>query len=151
MTPRVLAAVWVPGVPRTQGSMTHIGKGRMQHSDSLVAWRTLVRDELRQYVLSPSGFFGDGLPWLGPVAVRCIFVRADGKGDIDKLARAVLDALTESRVIVDDLQVVTLKCDRVERVERRGDGVFILVGALDPIESVTASAFGDEIDGWVSR
>ena len=148
MTARVLAAVWVPGVPRTQGSMTSVGRGKMVHSDALVAWRSLVRDELiRGARLSETM---DAGMYLGPVAVRCIFVRGDGKGDIDKLARAVLDALTESRVIADDVQVVTLRCDRVNAVWGRNDGAFVLVATVD--ESMgSADALKSEIDGWVSR
>lgn len=150
MTARVLAAVWVPGVPRTQGSMKSVGRGNMVHSDALVAWRSLVASELRRYALTPAGFYGDGLPWLGPVAVRCIFVRGDGVGDIDKLARAVLDALTESRVIGDDVQVVKLHCDRVERVGGRGDGAFVMVATVNEADGAYF-ALGNEIDGWVGR
>lgn len=158
MSARVLAAVWVPGVPRTQGSMTPTGGGRMKHSDALVAWRSMVRDELsraaRLAEVSPSLRTGGSGAYIGPVAVRCIFVRGDGVGDIDKLARAVLDALTDSRVIADDVQVVKLVCDRVERAgARRGDGAFVLVATVDDgaaspnIEESCAR----EIDGWVPR
>lgn len=143
MTARVLAAVWVPGVPRTQGSMKSVGGGNMAHSPALVAWRSLVRQEVVRYTSSVT-------PHEGPVAVRCIFVRGDGVGDIDKLARAVLDALTESRVIADDVQVVELRCSRVNAVAGRNDGVFVLVATTsedDPIEV----RYGAEIEGWVGR
>lgn len=155
MTARVLAAVWVPGVPRTQGSMKSVGGGNMVHSDALVAWRSLVRDEVRRAMRLAGN--GDGLDFVthsGPVAVRCVFARGDGQGDIDKLARAVLDALTESRVIANDVQVVKLHCDRVERVEGRGDGAFVLVATVDERDDdspLVQGAYGAEIDGWVSR
>lgn len=153
MSARVLAAVWVPGVPRTQGSMEHIGGGRMKHSDALVRWRSLVTDELRRGARLAGN--GDGLDFVtydGPVAVRCVFVRDDGVGDIDKLARCVLDALEASGVIANDVQVVKLNCDRIERVEGRGDGAFVLVATVD--ESVAADyqvVVTREIDGWVGR
>ncbi len=130
--------------------MEHIGAGRMKHSDSLVAWRSLVRDELRSYVRVNHPMVAPDDTWRGPVAVRCIFVRADGKGDIDKLARAVLDALTESGVIADDVQVVKLVCDRVERAgARRGDGVFVLVATAE--DFYAEEMMTREIDGWVPR
>lgn len=162
MTARVLAAVWVPGVPRTQGSMKSVGRGNMVHSDALVAWRSLVRDEVRRcmrlappYWIEESQTLNDplGVPHPGPVAVRCIFVRGDGKGDIDKLTRCVLDALTESRVIADDVQVVKLNCDRIERTTpTRGDGAFVLVATVDDsYGAATGQKLGNEINGWVPR
>lgn len=149
MTARVLAAVWVPGVPRTQGSMKSVGRGNMVHSPALVAWRSLVASGVGM----DAGMRGHST-YSGPVAVRCIFVRADGQGDIDKLTRAVLDALTESRVINDDVQVVKLVCDRVKTVKGRGDGAFVLVATVvdEPHDSpLVAGAYAAEIDGWVSR
>ncbi len=154
MTARVLAAVWVPGVPRTQGSMEHIGGGRMKHSATMVAWRSLVKSEIERDVRlrDPHDPSLLGWPFRGPVAVRCIFVRGDGVGDIDKLARCVLDALTESGVIGDDVQVVKLHCDRVRQVRNRGDGAFILVATVnDSYGAGTGEAMAREIDGWVSR
>ncbi len=129
---KVLAAVWVPGVPRTKGSLD----ARMQDTPQSKRWRQLVasavRDDcgLREPYAGSRGL-NDPLmtsgPYGGSVAVRCVFVRADGKGDVDKLARNVLDALTDSRVIADDVQVVRLHCWRVDRVDGRGDGAFVLV------------------------
>lgn len=155
MSARVLAAVWVPGVPRTQGSMKSVGRGNMAHSPALVAWRSLVRDEIARDMRLR--FNGDdrviASPYAGPVAVRCVFVRGDGIGDIDKLARAVLDALTESGVIGDDVQVVKLNCDRIERTTPvRGDGAFVLVATVDTsYGAAIGQTLGNEIDGWVGR
>lgn len=181
MSARVLAAVWVPGVPRTQGSMEHVGGGNMKHSDALVRWRSLVTDEVKRDIrvrgldrmlvpgddpnywvepgatlAAPSAVSTSSmlLPFRGPVAVRCIFVRGDGVGDIDKLARCVLDALEASRVIANDVQVVKLICDRVTMVKGRGDGAFVLVATVvdEPQDSpLVAGAYGAEIDGWVPR
>lgn len=156
MTARVLAAAWVPGVPRTQGSMEHVGGGKMKHSDALVRWRSLVSAEIRRhgYAIrldsSRQPHCVDKWPYVGPVAVRCIFVRGDGVGDIDKLARAVLDALTESRVIADDVQVVELRCSRVGREGPRGNGAFVLVATVDDSVEAEYERFA-EIDGWVPR
>ena len=152
MSARVLAAVWVPGVPRTQGSMEHIGGGKMRHSDALVAWRSLVKSEIARDMRLRNDV--DPGSYRGPVAVRCVFVRGDGLGDIDKLARCVLDALEASRVIADDVQVVKLICDRVTTVKGRGDGAFVLVATVvdEPQDSpLVAGAYGAEIEGWVGR
>lgn len=155
MSARVLAAVWVPGVPRTQGSMEHVGGGHMKHSDSLVRWRSLVTDEVKRDMRVR--FIGDdrviATPYAGPVAVRCIFVRGDGIGDVDKLARCVLDALEASRVIENDVQVVKLHCDRVDWAGNgRGDGAFVLVATVDDLTSMgVGEAMAREIDGWVPR
>ncbi len=114
----------------------------MQDTPQSKRWRHLVRVTVEADHLARVG--APGTPYGGPVAVRCVFVRADGKGDVDKLARNVLDALTDSRVIVDDVQVVRLVCDRVERVMGRGDGAFVLVTDVPPMDD-----FGAHIDAWV--
>lgn len=141
----VLAAVWVAGIPRTKGSLNQF------HQDSPASkrWRKLVAAEVaRDGRLRHGESMGADFVYAGPVAVRCVFVRSDGVGDVDKLARCVLDALTDSRVIVDDVQVVRLHCWRTERVEGRGDGAFILVEVAGPGDPVVAGEF---IDVWVPR
>lgn len=146
MSARVLAAVWVPGVPRTKGSLDR----RMQDTPASKAWRSLLAEEFRRYARV---HLGDGFEWFtyaGPVAVRCIFVRGDGIGDVDKLARNVLDALTDSGVIGDDVQVVKLHCDRVSEAPGRGDGAFVLVATVAD-DAQNAAGFSGEIDAWVGR
>lgn len=133
-------AVRVFGVPTPQGSMTckakHVRKANLQPSNEadLKPWRALVARAGR--ALPVTGLVGPiGVevtltvnrpksvtrPWPSAKANR----RGQG-GDIDKLARAVLDGLTESAVFGDDSQVVELtarKCypdtpgaqDRLER------------------------------------
>lgn len=75
-------------------------------------WRALVDDAARQVTSEPL---------TGPVAVTIRFTLArpksrprrdlfpDRRPDIDKLARAILDAITGA-VVVDDAQVVQLAC-----------------------------------------
>jgi Holliday junction resolvase RusA-like endonuclease len=124
----VLAAVWVAGVPRTKGSLDR----RMQDTPASKRWRALVAAEVARDARMRDGTpTHHGLNYAGPVAVRCVFVRADGVGDIDKLARCVLDALTDSRVIADDVQVASLDCVRVSSIPGRTDGVFVVVRSAD--------------------
>jgi Holliday junction resolvase RusA-like endonuclease len=109
----------VVGAPVTQGSkVAHSRNGHVwmteaggkRHAD----WRSAVADAARRA--------NPGELWTGPVFVHLIFslpkpASAPKKrrtwpigarsGDVDKLARCVLDALT-STVLRDDAQVVTL-------------------------------------------
>jgi Holliday junction resolvase RusA-like endonuclease len=143
----VLAAVWVPGVPRTKGSLD----ARHQDTPQSKRWRQLVAAEVGRDARARSGeMMGStpGFTYAGPVAVRCVFVRADGVGDVDKLARCVLDALTDSRVIADDVQVIKLHCWRIERIDGRGDGAFVLV---ETANQGTLEGFGKMIESWMLR
>lgn len=138
MGSEVLAAVWVVGIPRTKGSLDR----RMQDTPQSKAWRHLVKAEIERDMRVRGT-----ATCIGPVAVRCVFVRRDGIGDVDKLARNVLDALTDSRVIGDDAQVVKLHCDRVERAgARRGEGALVVVSTWAPIDNEERAT--REIDSW---
>lgn len=123
---------FVPGVPAAQGSKKHVGKGIMvESSAALRPWRDSVtwhaRDALAGRPPIPRGT---------PVSVYLQFqfrrpashygtgrnadkLRGDAplwvakKPDADKLARAVLDALTAAGVWVDDSQAVHLTVDKL--------------------------------------
>jgi Holliday junction resolvase RusA-like endonuclease len=115
-------AVRVYGLPTPQGSMTckakHVTRSNLQPGNEadLKPWRALVEKAGRALPVS-------GL--VGPVGVEVTLTVARPKtvtrdwpcqkanrrgvgGDIDKLARAVLDALESSGVIGNDAQVVEL-------------------------------------------
>lgn len=114
-----MKTVFVPGVPAPQGSKRHIGKGILVESSKKVGpWRERVALALSEEM--------NGAPTYEPVRVAMEFLfprpeshlRKDGsvkasaprfprRPDIDKLARAVLDAAT-GVAIVDDAQVVRL-------------------------------------------
>jgi crossover junction endodeoxyribonuclease RusA len=103
----------VPGRPAPQGSKRHVGNGVMVESSKAVgAWRELVA-----YSVARSWRTA---PLEGPVRVRLSFVMprpvatpkrrtppAIKKPDVDKLGRAMLDALT-GVCWRDDSQVVEL-------------------------------------------
>ena len=121
--------VWVPGDPAPQGSKRHVGGGRMIESSKAVGpWRESIRAALLAE--------GPRTPFTGPVAVTCSFAMRRPKGhfgtgrnagqlralapqlpavkpDLDKLARAVLDAVTSAGVWGDDSQVVHLVAEKV--------------------------------------
>ncbi len=135
-------AVRVYGLPEPQGSMTckakHVAKANLQPTNepALKLWRALVEKAGRALPVS-------GL--VGPVGVEVTLTVAKPRtvtrdwpskkanqkgvgGDVDKLARAVLDALEASGVIENDAQVVELtarKCyptspGATDRLDRPG-------------------------------
>lgn len=112
----------VPGVPVSQGRMVSFGRGPLVHANEkqLKPWRNKV------HTVAAAAMRG-AEPLTGPVAVGVLFALPRPKtvrralptgrldGDIDKLLRAILDALTArddkglvTGVYVDDSQVVDL-------------------------------------------
>lgn len=135
-------SVHVEGVPVTQGSMIGIarpdGSVVVLHGsrEQLRGWREHVGVLARQA-------FGAGEPWTGPVYVEAAFwmPRARSRrhdypiGDLDKLTRAVLDALT-GIVFRDDVQVVTLNVAKryADNAESSGPpGLDLTVTVGDPL------------------
>jgi Holliday junction resolvase RusA-like endonuclease len=119
--------VFVAGKPAPQGSKRYLGGGRVIESSAktLAPWRADVRDAFTEPDRPRH-------PLIGPVAVALVFVLARPKGhyrtgrnahllrdsaptapagkpDIDKLSRAVLDAIGSAKTVwVDDSQVADL-------------------------------------------
>lgn len=128
MTPRgdAVLSVHVVGTPKQQGSKRGFvvagkdgGKARAVIVDDnkkpLKDWRTDVVVGVQRVIgESPAGTF----PLVGPVAVRLVFAMPRParpkflwpavKPDIDKLERAVLDAMTDAGAWKDDALVVDL-------------------------------------------
>lgn len=104
----------VPGKPAPQGSKRHVGRGILiESSKDLGAWRERVA------IAAHNAMNGQPL-LLGAVNVEILFTLprpvstskrltppAVKKPDVDKLARAILDAITHT-VIASDSQVVEL-------------------------------------------
>ena len=104
--------VFVAGVPRPQGSKDHVGRGRLIESSKYVgAWRDLITVHL----LGKRGSFAQYVP----VRVDLLFTVPAPKNlpvhtvvyptkipDLDKLVRAVYDAITKAGVWHDDSQAV---------------------------------------------
>lgn len=146
MDPRGLT-LWVDGVPVPQGSKAaRVVNGRAQlfdhGSSQLAGWRKAVRAEATVW-------WGGRSPMVDAVAVQLRFVtmrpasarRRQWPGvrpDVDKLARAVLDALT-GVVWADDSQVVRLLATKEYRqalqgpteLPGNGPGVAIVVRAME--------------------
>ncbi|MCW2924394.1 MAG: hypothetical protein JWM98_1798 [Thermoleophilia bacterium] len=122
--------VWIPGRPAPQGSMTPIRKGprlgvRSANDKILKPWRAAVSsaaadargagplttpvEAMIDFVFRrPAAHYGSGrnAAILKPSSPSAPMNR--GQGDIDKLCRAALDALTDANVITDDAIIVQL-------------------------------------------
>lgn len=139
--------LWADGHPAPQGSKktfrTKSGRVNVVESSKRVKpWRQAVADAARDAIADLDVVEGAWPgPFTGPVAVHIAFamprpqhhygtgrnadklkpgapVWANSRtGDIDKLERSTLDALTNARVIVDDAQVVA-----VEKVKQYATG-----------------------------
>jgi Holliday junction resolvase RusA-like endonuclease len=128
-------ALWVEGQPIQQGSKTaFVVKGRAvmtdQNAKTLKPWRAKVTATARAAVESAQpGGFGD-VPCT--VAMRFVFERPASSRrewpavypDIDKLARAALDGLTDAAVFRDDSRVVELLLTKVYG-EREGVEIYV--------------------------
>jgi crossover junction endodeoxyribonuclease RusA len=138
--------VWVPGHPRPQGSHKHVGNGILvDASPGMRQWRTLVAWKVWE-AAKASGY----APHTGPHAVELRFVMPAPKRDrprlsrleesawhvrrpdLDKLARAVLDALVEAAVLCDDGLVAELVARKVlsDTVADLEPGVWVTVRPL---------------------
>jgi hypothetical protein len=127
---------WVPGPPKTKGSLTaraprchccpackgYVGQPQLRDSAGSGRWRKLVAYQAGRTMESeyPGGSsYAPAWPLAGAVAVDLTFglsgdVLASGAGDLDKLYRNVLDALTDAGVYEDDVQVVRLSGSKSE-------------------------------------
>lgn len=124
--------VFVPGVPAPQGSKTHVGGGRLiESSRSLAGWREAIALRVRSAMNHNEhpGWDGDAVEVVArfyfrrPRTVRRAEVTV--KPDVDKLARALLDGLTDSGLVHDDAQVVRLVASKHYAETARPTGVLV--------------------------
>lgn len=105
-------------------------------------WRDAVKRALQDEHGRPRAQFESAV-W---VSLRFVFARpkshkpdslptSKALGDVDKLTRAILDALTQSRVLVDDKFVTQLR--DVEKIYGPNPGVHIRIGPRAPNPFVT--------------
>ena len=132
---------FVPGDPAPQGSKRYLGPGKMVESSKRTApwradiqraaeaamkprhealWKVPVYVQLDFYLARPKSHFGTGR---NAQKIKESAPNWPGRPDIDKLARAVLDALT-GLVIADDSTVVELLASKSYG---RRPGVAVLV------------------------
>lgn len=128
----------VPGVPVAQGSMRLVqGGARMIHSNhaALMSWRATVARAARDEMGHLARVHGAHWPAGGPVGLVATFNYTRplahhknrklenplrdvaprehyAKPDLDKLVRAIGDALTDCGAIVDDSQITVLRATK---------------------------------------
>lgn len=144
--PAVLVDLWIPGVPRTKGSLTVVNsgsagpRGRRAHvedSPESVRWRMFMVDMLR----ADQRKRNIDQPYPGAVVVTAIFYqrvedltrKVSESGDLDKLLRNLFDALSVNKdprkgaaVIGDDMQIVSIMADK-EIANNTGPGLLCSV------------------------
>jgi len=156
MTPRF--DLYVPGKPIPQGSMKgFVRKGKAgvptvgitSNNPLLIQWRMKVTG----YAMEK---YGINAPLTGPVGIRLIFtldrpqahylpvnrkrtepvLRTDAPvfpaqaPDVDKLVRAIFDALTDAHLWQDDGQVVWCQATKVYADATYAAGVYLTVGEM---------------------
>jgi crossover junction endodeoxyribonuclease RusA len=124
------------GLPKAQGSMKFIGRGRAIHSPELVKWRQEIAAVAVREMAAR-------LPLDGPVVLDAKFylprpkstpkriVWPSKRPDLDKLVRAVGDALVFGGVLADDSQIVRLHATKHYSDTDWPCGVSVIVGQID--------------------
>ena len=137
----------VAGIPVPQGSMSAFVRGSRaivtdQKGTKLKPWREAIRS-------TAADIIGDAWePLDGPLRVDLWFAvpkpssspkrrrtwPITKRGDVDKLARAALDALTQAGAIVDASRIVELRAvkDYPEHVQQMSPGVIVRIWRVDP-------------------
>ncbi len=124
---RIISFV-IPGIPAPQGSKRHVGNGILvESSQRLKPWRadaiaTIQQkaDELKceQITTAVRVYATFKFPYLKSHFNSKGILRARSPGrktsapDLDKLLRALFDALTESGIIRDDALIVEVACSK---------------------------------------
>ena len=111
--------VFVNGDPKAQGSLRHVGKGRMIHEPKMLDWRNRMQDVLTQW---QGTYFGEWEPINEPVEVSAVFWlkrpqkptqdHAATSLDLDKLQRCAGDALEKSGVLKNDARIVRWRAEK---------------------------------------
>jgi Holliday junction resolvase RusA-like endonuclease len=127
----MMRRVWVPGVPRTKGSVDvqHGAQGGRAYrvvnaSKDEPAWAALVALAVRQRMSAappeegPVFVWADfWVPWSDAITMRA--------GDLDKMLRSVFDAMTKGGAWGDDRQAVLVLASKREALSWLGPGVLL--------------------------
>ena len=130
---RRILTITVPGVAAPQGSKSLLGHGALVESSKRVApWRTDVREaaiaamgragwqpltgavdvDIEVFLPRPKSHYGTGRNAQTVKHTAPTHPTGRNSGDADKIARAILDALTSAGVWRDDSQVVNLEVSK---------------------------------------
>ena len=135
--------IHVTGIAAPQGSKRHVGNGVMiESSKDVKGWRDAISAECRIWLASHPAE-----PIDAPVHVCIDFAFPKPKSDphrhwhavnpdLDKLARAVLDALVKGAVLKDDSRVAILQARKAYCTDGEPAGARITVESLANSEAV---------------
>ena len=111
--------LFVDGTPKAQGSLRHVGNGRLIHGKGMMTWRNHVQHVLEQWA---GTWFGAWEPIDEPVEASVTFYlqrpkkpRLDHAAtglDLDKMTRLVGDALEKSGVLRNDARIVKWRAEK---------------------------------------
>lgn len=127
----VLLATFVPGVPQTKGSLSikNRATGHLADTPKSKEWRHTMAAWFRRHRLTAEVYPGPCrviLEFRMPTA--SVVRRGPGAGDLDKLDRNVLDALTDAEVWGDDVQCYAIaSTKRVLGEGASAAGVYVTV------------------------
>lgn len=115
--------VWVPGRPAPQGSKEQGSAGQMREASRyLPAWRNAIKKAVYERYLA-LGVLKNDLPLMRKAVGAEIVVHQEttptAKPDLDKLQRAIFDALTIARLIEDDALVVVVRARKIKAINGR--------------------------------
>lgn len=126
---------FVPGKPLPKGSLRHVGNGRLIEQTKVKGWMGDIRAHIAEH-------YQDGPLFTTPVsalvtfhfprpaaAKNRLYPHMRSAGDIDKLVRAVLDALQPS-VLADDSLVVYLTAGKLYEDDKHPAGATIIIQDL---------------------
>lgn len=127
---------FVRGIPAPQGSKKHVGGGRLvESSKTLPAWRTAVTEAAMEARAGRPTIEGAVSVILRVYLPRPKHTRfrdfPAGPPDLDKLQRAVGDALTASGAIRDDARIVRWTASKSWDTQVDSPGARILITELE--------------------
>lgn len=170
---RVLAWAWIPGHPRTKGSLDPRKGGGLTDSPASRRWRAQMVQAVRA-----ARSAGRGAPEtaLGPIGIEALCFEPQGaaealvleetevpvatarntaNGDLDKLLRNLLDALAAdlksgdrrkgADVFRDDCQVVEIRTRKLIEVGDFGPGILVRVIELDAVQVLVARSLAESM------
>lgn len=131
----MIFTTFVPGKPLPKGSLRHIGRGRLIEQTRVKDWMEQIRTDLLGHALEEPMFttpVSAHLEFFFPrpaAAKNRLYPHMRSAGDLDKLCRAVLDAL-QPKVLADDALVVTMAATKRYETTDYPAGVVITVEDL---------------------
>ena len=135
--------LYVTGTPKAQGSLRHVGNGRLIHGKGMIVWRNHIEATLKQWT---GTWFGGWEPLDEPVEVSVAFYLPRPKKprlehaatglDLDKTTRLVGDALEKSGVLKNDARIVKWRAEKhwthdIEGTDGHESGVRIKVRKIE--------------------